>query len=87
MDRHEWGDFRPYIYRTGDYGRTWTAITHGIPDGSFVRVVRADPKKQGLLYAGTEKGVSVSFNDGGDWQSLQLNLPTCFGARFGDPGR
>jgi len=76
MDRHFWGDFRPYIYRTGDYGRTWTAITAGIPDGSFVRVVRADPKRQGLLYAGTENGAFVSFNDGDEWQSLQLNLPT-----------
>jgi photosystem II stability/assembly factor-like uncharacterized protein len=76
MDRHVWGDFRPYIYRTDDYGRTWTAITAGIPNGSFVRVVRADPKKHGLLYAGTENGVFVSFNDGEDWQSLQLNLPT-----------
>ncbi len=76
MDRHEWGDFHPYIYRTGDYGRTWTAISSGIPDGSFVRVIRADPKRQGLLYAGTENGVFVSFDDGGHWQSLQLNLPT-----------
>jgi len=76
MDRHEWGDFRPYIYRTADYGRAWTTITAGIPDGSFVRVVRADPKRQGLLYAGTENGVFVSFDDGEEWQSLQLNLPT-----------
>jgi photosystem II stability/assembly factor-like uncharacterized protein len=76
MDRHVWGDFHPYIYRTDDYGRTWTAVTAGIPDGSFVRVVRADPKRQGLLYAGTENGVFVSFNDGEEWQSLQLNLPT-----------
>jgi photosystem II stability/assembly factor-like uncharacterized protein len=75
MDRHSWGDFRPYIYRTDDYGRTWTAITAGIPDGSFVRVVRADPKRQGLLYAGTENGVFVSFNGGAGWQPLQLNLP------------
>ncbi|MGH9450223.1 MAG: WD40/YVTN/BNR-like repeat-containing protein, partial [Terriglobia bacterium] len=76
MDRHVWGDFQPYIYRTADYGRTWTAITTGIPNGSFVRVVRADPKRQGLLYAGTENGVFVSFDDGEEWQSLQLNLPT-----------
>lgn len=76
MDRHDWGDFRPYIYRTRDYGRTWTAVTRGIPDGSFVRVVGADPKRQGLLYAGTENGVFVSFNNGEQWQSLQLNLPT-----------
>ncbi|MGH9404242.1 MAG: WD40/YVTN/BNR-like repeat-containing protein, partial [Terriglobia bacterium] len=76
MDRHVWGDFRPYIYRTDDYGRTWTAITSGIPNGSFVRVVRADPKRHGLLYAGTENGVYVSFDDGENWQSLQLNLPS-----------
>jgi photosystem II stability/assembly factor-like uncharacterized protein len=75
MDRHPWGDFRPYIYRTTDYGRTWTAITNGIPNGSFVRVVRADLERQGLLYAGTESGVFVSFDDGAHWQSLQLNLP------------
>ncbi|HET7213399.1 MAG TPA: hypothetical protein VFL79_07425 [Terriglobia bacterium] len=76
MDRHDWGNFRPYIYRTEDYGRTWTGITSSIPDGDFVRVVRADPKRQGLLYAGTENGVFVSFDDGKEWQSLQLNLPT-----------
>jgi photosystem II stability/assembly factor-like uncharacterized protein len=76
MDRNAWGDFRPYVFRSSDYGRTWTAITSGIPNGSFVRVVRADPKRQGLLYAGTENGVFVSFNDGEEWQSLQLNLPT-----------
>ena len=76
MDRHDWGNFKPYIYRTEDYGRTWTEITSGIPDGDFVRVVRADPKRQELLYAGTENGVFVSFDDGEQWQSLQLNLPT-----------
>ncbi len=76
MDRHVWGDFHPYIYRTDDYGRTWMAITTGIPNGSFVRVVRADTKRQGLLYAGTENGVFVSFDNGEEWQSLQLNLPT-----------
>ena len=76
MDRHVWGNFQPYIYRTNDYGRSWSRITAGIPNGSFVRVVRADPKRQGLLYAGTENGVFVTFNDGVEWQSLQLNLPT-----------
>lgn len=76
MDRHFWGDFQPYIYRTDDYGRTWTEITSGIPNGSFVRVVRADPEREGLLYAGTENGVFVSFDDGKEWQPLQLNLPT-----------
>lgn len=75
IDRHRVNDDRPYIYRTTDDGRHWQLITKGIPDGDFVRVVREDPKRQGLLYAGTEKGIFVSFNDGGDWQSLQMNLP------------
>jgi photosystem II stability/assembly factor-like uncharacterized protein len=76
VDRHKFDDFRPYIYRTHDFGRTWTKITHGIPDGTFVRAVREDPKRKGLLYAGTETGIYVSFDDGASWQSLQLNLPT-----------
>ncbi|MGH9535040.1 MAG: WD40/YVTN/BNR-like repeat-containing protein, partial [Terriglobales bacterium] len=76
VDRHLWGDLQPYIYRTRDYGQSWQAIAAGIPNGSFVRVVRADPLRRGLLYAGTETGVYVSFDDGGRWQSLQLNLPT-----------
>ncbi|MGH9535131.1 MAG: hypothetical protein ACRD2E_09755 [Terriglobales bacterium] len=76
LDRHEFGDYRPYIYRTRDFGQSWQLITTGIPDGAIVRVVRADPRRAGLLYAGTETGVYVSFNDGGQWQSLQLNLPT-----------
>jgi photosystem II stability/assembly factor-like uncharacterized protein len=75
-DRHQLDDLRPYIYKTGDYGKTWTRVGKGIPDGSFVRVVREDPKKRGLLYAGTETGVYVSFNDGADWRPLKLNLPT-----------
>src|SRR5262249_16582916 len=66
---------KPYIYRTHDGGKTWTLIAHGIPDGSFVNVVREDPKKRGLLYAGTELGMYVSFDDGDQWQPLQLNLP------------
>jgi len=75
VDRHRLDDYKPYVYRTRDGGRTWTSIVHGIPEGSFVNVVREDPKRRGLLYAGTEKGVYVSFNDGDDWQPLQLNLP------------
>ena len=75
VDRHRLDDFRPYIYRTEDGGKSWQLITRGIPDGSFVRVVREDPEWRGLLYAGTETGVFISFNDGGQWQSLQLNLP------------
>ena len=69
-------DLHPYIYQDADYGKTWTKITNGIPDNTFVRAVREDPKKRGLLYAGTETGVFVSFNDGADWRPLQLNLPT-----------
>jgi photosystem II stability/assembly factor-like uncharacterized protein len=75
VDRHRLDDYRPYIYRTHDGGATWTEIARGIPDGSFVNVVREDPQRRGLLYAGTERGVYVSFNDGDDWQPLQLNLP------------
>jgi photosystem II stability/assembly factor-like uncharacterized protein len=75
VDRHRLDDYKPYIYRTRNYGKTWTRITSGIPDGSFVNVVREDPARPGLLYAGTERGVYVSFNDGESWQPLQLNLP------------
>lgn len=76
VDRHQFDDLRPYVYKTSDYGRTWTKITNGIPDTTFVRAVREDPKKRGLLYAGTEEGVYVSFDDGANWRSLKLNLPT-----------
>jgi len=75
VDRHQNDDLHPHIYKTSDYGKTWTTIVKGIPDTTFVRAVREDPKKRGLLYAGTEMGVFVSFNDGADWRSLQLNLP------------
>jgi photosystem II stability/assembly factor-like uncharacterized protein len=75
-DRHQSDDLRPYIYKTNDYGKTWTKITSGIPDMTFVRSVREDPKKRGLLYAGTEQGVYISFNDGANWRALKLNLPT-----------
>jgi len=68
-------DFRPYLYKTSDYGKTWKKITNGIPDNAFTRVIREDPNRRGLLYAGTETGMYVSFNDGESWQSLQLNLP------------
>jgi len=76
VDRHQFDDLHPYIYKTSDYGKTWTKITTGIPETTFVRAVREDPKKRGLLYAGTEQGVFVSFNDGAKWRPLQLNLPT-----------
>ncbi|MBN2408364.1 MAG: glycosyl hydrolase [Candidatus Aminicenantes bacterium] len=75
VDRHELDDFRPFIYKTEDFGRTWRPIGAGLPRNTFVRAVREDPKRKGLLYAGTETGVFVSFNDGATWQSLQLNLP------------
>ncbi len=76
--RYQLGDWRPHVYRTGDYGATWTWLTdgqNGIPKDTPTRVVREDPKRVGLLYAGTEFGVYVSFDDGGKWHSLQLNLP------------
>jgi photosystem II stability/assembly factor-like uncharacterized protein len=75
VDCHKLDDFRPYIYVTRDFGKTWAKITDGLPDTAYVHAVRADPKKQGLLYAGTETGIFVSFDDGGHWQSLKLNLP------------
>lgn len=75
VDRHRLDDNRPYIYRTHDGGKTWVLITKGIPAGQFVNVVREDPKQPGLLYAGTDWGAFVSFNDGAVWQPLQLNLP------------
>ena len=76
VDRHQNDDMHPYIFKTTDYGKTWSRITSGIPETTFVRAVREDPKKRGLLYAGTETGMYVSFNDGASWRSLQLNLPT-----------
>ncbi|HFA47857.1 MAG TPA: glycosyl hydrolase, partial [Bacteroidetes bacterium] len=69
------GDYRPYLYKTTDFGKTWTKIINGIPDNHFTRVVRVDPNKRGYLYAGTESGAYVSFDDGANWQPLQLNLP------------
>jgi len=72
---YKWDDYRPYLYRTNDYGKTWKKITNGIPDTAFTRVIREDPNKRGLLYAGTETGMYVSSDDGEHWQSLQLNLP------------
>jgi photosystem II stability/assembly factor-like uncharacterized protein len=75
VDRHRLDDFKPYIYRTHDGGRHWQWIASGIPDGSFVNAVREDSVRPGLLYAGTEKGVYVSFDDGDHWQPLQANLP------------
>jgi photosystem II stability/assembly factor-like uncharacterized protein len=73
--RYKLGDYEPYLYKTKDYGQTWEKITTGIADEHFTRVLRADPKKEGLLYAGTESGMYISFNDGANWQSFQMNLP------------
>jgi len=73
--KYKQDDYRPYLYKTSDYGKTWTKITQGIADDDYMRVIREDPRRQGLLYAGGEKGLYVSFNDGGSWQSMQLNLP------------
>ena len=81
VDRHKLDDFRPHILKTNDYGKTWTAITNGIPDGYFVHAVREDRQRKGMLYAGTERGVFVSFDDGAHWQPLQLNLPLDAGHR------
>ena len=69
------GDYRPYLYKTKDYGKTWEKIVEGIPENHFTRVLRADPNKEGLLYAGTESGMFISFDDGKSWSSFQLNLP------------
>jgi photosystem II stability/assembly factor-like uncharacterized protein len=73
--KYKTGDYAPYLFRTKDYGKTWTKITDGIDAGHFTRVVRADPKRPGLLYAGTESGMYISFDDGSSWKPFQLNLP------------
>ncbi|HEX9160191.1 MAG TPA: hypothetical protein VF980_00675, partial [Thermoanaerobaculia bacterium] len=73
VDRHRLDDFQPYVYRTHDGGKHWQLVASGLP--TFVNVVREDPVRRGVLYAGTESGMSVSFDDGDHWQSLQMNLP------------
>ena len=73
--RYKLGDFKPYLFKTTDYGKNWTNITNGIGAEHFTRVLREDPKQKGLLYAGTETGMYISFNDGKNWQPFQLNLP------------
>jgi photosystem II stability/assembly factor-like uncharacterized protein len=74
-NRYQLDDQKPYVYKTSDFGRTWTTIVNGIKAGDFARQIREDPKRRGLLYLGTEHGVYVSFDDGVNWQGLQLNLP------------
>ena len=73
--RYKLDDFAPYLYKTTDWGQTWTRINDGIPADHFTRVIRADPDRAGLLYAGTERGLYLSLDDGTSWQSLQLDLP------------
>ncbi|HJQ20301.1 MAG TPA: glycosyl hydrolase [Gemmatimonadaceae bacterium] len=73
--RYQQDDFKPYLWKTTDYGKTWMQINAGIPTGAYTRSIREDPKHRGLLYAGTETGVYVSFDDGARWEPLQLNLP------------
>jgi photosystem II stability/assembly factor-like uncharacterized protein len=75
LDCHKLDDLKPYVYKTTDYGKSWTKLTNGIPDGAYVHAVREDPRQKELLYAGTETGVFVSFDGGANWQPLQLNLP------------
>src|SRR5262245_9218628 len=72
---YKYDDYKPYLYKTSDFGKSWKKITNGIPNGAFTRVIREDPNKRGLLYAGTETGMYISFDDGANWQSMQLNLP------------
>lgn len=75
VERHQLEDYDPHIYRTRDAGKTWTEITKGLPAGVYVQTVKEDPERRGLLFAGTERSVFVSFDDGDDWQPLQLNMP------------
>jgi photosystem II stability/assembly factor-like uncharacterized protein len=75
VDRHKLDDIKPCIFKTVDGGKTWTRLDHALPAGAVVHAVREDPAKRGLLFAGTESGMFVSFDDGQNWQSLQLNLP------------
>lgn len=73
--KYKSGDYKPYIYKTKNYGKSWKLIVNGIEEESFTRALRADPKRKGLLYAGTEKGMYISFDDGKNWESFQQNLP------------
>lgn len=73
--KYKTGDYQPYIYKTTNYGKSWKLITNGIGKEDFTRALRADPNRKGLLYAGTERGMYISFDDGKNWQKFQLNLP------------
>jgi len=72
---YKFGDYTPYLYKTTDYGKTWELITNGIDENHYTRAIRADHKRPGLLYAGTEWGMYISFDDGKNWQPFQMNLP------------
>jgi photosystem II stability/assembly factor-like uncharacterized protein len=76
VERHKADDFAPYVFKTTDFGKSWTKLVAGIPANDYVHAVRVDPKRPGLLFAGTEQGVYVSFDEGEQWQALQINLPT-----------
>jgi len=76
VERHKMDDFAPYVFKTTDFGKTWAKLVNGLPANNYVHAVRSDPQRQGLLFAGTEQGVYVSFDDGAKWQPLQINLPT-----------
>ncbi len=80
-------DMRPHLYRTRDGGKTWTEIVAGIDSGAITNVIREDPKARGLLYAGSDRQVWVSFDDGDHWQSLRLNMPAHVDPRSRDQGR
>jgi photosystem II stability/assembly factor-like uncharacterized protein len=75
VERHKMDDFSPYVFKTTDFGKSWTKLVTGIPANDYVHAVRVDPSRAGRLFAGTEEGVYVSFDDGGHWQALQINLP------------
>jgi photosystem II stability/assembly factor-like uncharacterized protein len=75
VERHKMDDFAPYIFKTTDFGKSWTKLVNGLPANDYVHAVRIDPRRLNLLFAGTEMGVYISFDDGAQWQSLQLNLP------------
>ncbi len=75
VDRHKLDDYRPLVLKTADYGRSWTKITTGLPENAYVHAVREDSKRKGMLFAATETGIYISFDDGGHWQSLRMNLP------------
>ena len=74
-NRYQQDDFKPYVFRTDDYGATWTAVTNGVASNDFARAIREDPKRERLLYLGTEHGIYVSWDDGAKWEPLRQNLP------------